>query len=110
MSISLTCTALIPYIPPKTSTEFLRAEFEKIQAKQLVDLLHTDACHVGAIDNDRITIWVKSDCTAEKIRACNYLRMYQAELDVVSDAVSQLTRLETLDLAGNKLKTIPSAL
>lgn len=107
MSLSLTSSALIPYIPPKTPMEFLQSEVEKFQKKQLVDLIHTNACHIGSIDNGRITLWVKKDYTAEKIRTCNYLRLYQAELDEVPDAIRQLTCLDTIDLAGNRLKTVP---
>jgi len=110
MSISLTSTtALIPYIPPKTPMEFLQSEFKKLQKKQqLVDLIHTNACHIGSIDNSKITFWVKKDCTVEKIRTCNYLRLYHAELDEVPDAIRQLTCLDSIDLAGNRLKTLPS--
>jgi hypothetical protein len=107
MSLSLMSTALIPYAPPKTTMEFLQSEFEKFQKKQLVDLIHTIACHIGSMDNGRITFWVKKDCTVEKIRTCSYLRLYQAELDEVPDAIRQLTSLDTIDLAGNRLKTVP---
>jgi Leucine-rich repeat (LRR) protein len=107
MSLSLMSTALIPYTPPKTPMEFLQSEFEKFQQKQLVDLIHTKACHIGSIDNSRITFWVKKDCTVEKIRTCSYLRLYQAELDEVPDSIRQLTWLDTIDLANNRLKTLP---
>jgi len=107
MSLSLISTALIPYTTPKTPMEFLQSEFEKFQEKQLVDLIHTNACNIGSIDNSRITFWAKKDCTVEKIRTCSYLRLYQAELDEVPDSIRQLTCLDTIDLAGNRLQTLP---
>jgi Leucine-rich repeat (LRR) protein len=100
-------TALIPYTPAKTAMEFLQSEFQKFQERQLVNLVHTNACHIGSIDNSRITFWVKKECTVEKIRTCSYLRLYQAELDEVPESIRQLTCLDTMDLAGNRLKRLP---
>jgi hypothetical protein len=89
LSLSLLSTALIPYIPQKTVMEFLRAEFEKFQDKQLIDLIWIQACQIGSIEHGRATVWVKEDCTVEKIRTCSYIRLYQAGLDEASLQISK---------------------
>jgi Leucine-rich repeat (LRR) protein len=107
MALNVMSTALIPYSPPETPMEFVRSEAEKFQRKQLSDLIHTNTCYIGTIDHGKITFWDKKDCTVEKIRTSTYLRLYQAGLEEVPDAIRQLTSLETIDLAGNCLKTLP---